>query len=78
MNISDEFSSQDEDDEISSRNSVQGINRRQTPNPSTPKIISRCKAIYAYSPKLDDELEINPGKLNSSMNVMTLFVLCKY
>lgn len=26
-----------------------------------PKIISRCKAIYAYSPNLDDELEINPG-----------------
>lgn len=23
--------------------------------------MSRCKAIYAYSPKLDDELEINPG-----------------
>lgn len=63
--FSDEFSSQDEDDdEISGRNSVQGTNRRSTPNPSTPKIISRCKAIYAYTPKLDDELEINPGKFN--------------
>lgn len=62
FNLSDEFSSQDEDDEISGRNSVQGINRRSTPNPTTPKVISRCKAIYAYSPKLDDELEINPGK----------------
>ncbi|XP_031629181.1 uncharacterized protein LOC116344673 [Contarinia nasturtii] len=60
----DEFSSQDEEDEISSRNSVQGTTyRRPTPNPSTPKIISHCKAIYAYSPKLDDELEINPGDL---------------
>lgn len=60
--IADEFSSQDEDDEIGSRNSIQGTNRRSTSNPSTPKIISRCKAIYAYTPKLDDELEINPGK----------------
>lgn len=60
----DEFSSQDEDDdEISGRNSVQGSNRRSTPNPSTPKVISQCKAIYAYTPKLDDELEISPGKL---------------
>lgn len=57
----DEFSSQDEDDEISSRNSVQGTNKRSTPNPTMPKIISHCKAIYAYTPKLDDELEISPG-----------------
>lgn len=26
-----------------------------------PKIISRCKAIYSYTPKLSDELRINPG-----------------
>lgn len=57
----DEFSSQDEDDEISSRNSVQGTNKRSTPNPTMPKIISHCKAIYTYTPKLDDELEISPG-----------------
>lgn len=61
LTISDEFSSQDEDDEIGSRNSMQETNGHRTPNPTTPKIISRCKAIYAYSPKLDDELEINPG-----------------
>lgn len=61
--VLDEFSSQDEDDDItSSRNSmIQGVNRRTASNASMPKIISRCKAIYAYSPKLDDELEINPG-----------------
>lgn len=60
--VEDEFSSQDEeDDEVNGRNSAQGTNRRSTPNLSTPKIISRCKAIYAYTPKLDDELEINPG-----------------
>lgn len=62
ISFPDEFSSQDEDDEIGgSRNSIQGANRH-----NTPKIISRCKAIYAYSPKLDDELEINPG--NQMMN----------
>lgn len=61
--LKDEFSSQDEDDdEVNGRNSAQGTNRRGTPNPSAPKIISRCKAIYSYTPKLDDELEINPGK----------------
>lgn len=27
-----------------------------------PKIISRCKAIYCYTPKLSDELRINPGR----------------
>lgn len=37
-----------------------------------PKIISRCKAIYAYTPKLDDELEINPG----SLTVTTTFLNC--
>lgn len=59
--ISDEFSSQDEDDELhGSRNSIQAVNRRETP--SMPKIIGRCRAIYTYKPKLDDELEINPGK----------------
>lgn len=58
----DEFSSQDEDDDINgSRNSIQNANRRPTSKASMPKIISRCKAIYAYTPKLDDELEINPG-----------------
>lgn len=59
---SDEFSSQDEDDEISSsKNSVQ-TTRRNSLNSAPPKILGRCKALYAYSPKLDDELEINPGK----------------
>lgn len=60
----DEFSSQDEDDDINgSRNSIQDANRRSASKASMPKIISRCKAIYAYTPKLDDELEINPGLL---------------
>lgn len=63
--ISDEFSSQDEDDDISSSKSSLVTNRLSSPangNQLVPKVISRCKAIYAYSPKLDDELEINPGK----------------
>lgn len=65
FSISDEFSSQDEDDdEINGRNSVQGLNRRTTPNPPVPKIIGHCKAIYAYTPKLDDELEISPGSFD--------------
>lgn len=61
--LSDEFSSQDEDDDInSSKNAIATNRRTSTTNEDQPKIISRCKAIYAYSPKLDDELEINPGK----------------
>lgn len=60
--FSDEFSSQDEEDDINgSRSSIQDANRRPASKASMPKIISRCKAIYAYTPKLDDELEINPG-----------------
>lgn len=59
----DEFSSQDEDEEDIS-GSKNSIERRTSvnENQSLPKIIGRCKAIYAYSPKLDDELEINPGE----------------
>lgn len=63
--ITDEFSSQDEDDDISSSKNSIATNRRSSStngNQLMPKIISQCKAIYAYSPKLDDELEINPGK----------------
>lgn len=59
VDISDEFSSQDEDDSISiSKNSTQIPNQRD----AKPKIISRCKAIYCYTPKLSDELRINPGR----------------
>lgn len=51
----DEFSSQDEDD----KDSIQMPNQRDANG--IPKIISRCKAIYSYTPKLADELRINPG-----------------
>lgn len=53
--VADEFSSQDEDD----KDSIQMPNPRDANG--IPKIISRCKAIYSYTPKLSDELRINPG-----------------
>lgn len=63
--LPDEFSSHDEGDDISSSKNSIATNQRTSPttkNQSMPKIISRCKAVYAYLPKLDDELEINPGE----------------
>lgn len=56
---------------------MQGTNRRSTPNPITPKVISQCKAIYAYTPKLDDELEINPGKLIAKNQFKSKFSITK-
>lgn len=44
----DEFSSQDEDDSDGQK--------------PVPIVISRCKAIYSYTPKLYDELELTPGE----------------
>lgn len=78
----DEFSSQDEDDDINgSRNSIQDASRRPASKVSMPKIISRCKAIYAYTPKLDDELEINPGSLRQCSTAFQLppkFIFCLF
>lgn len=61
MSFTDEFSSQDEDDELGNKNrqSTSNSNRQSA---ITPAVISRCRAIYNYKPKLSDELELNPGK----------------
>lgn len=62
--FADEFSSQDEDDEVSSKASVQAATKTapsHTNGTAVPTILGRCKALYSYSPKLYDELELNPG-----------------
>lgn len=61
----DEFSSQDEDDEVSSKTSVQAVTKKSSV-PAAPIILSRCKALYSYSPKLYDELELNPGMMSKT------------
>lgn len=57
----DEFSSQDEDDEVSGGVKKQVATRRLSA--ATPAVISRCRALYSYMPKLYDELELQPGKI---------------
>lgn len=64
----DEFSSQDEDEELSKKQQtvVASCVGESTVMPrvipvSPPMVISRCKALYSYLPKLYDELELNPG-----------------
>lgn len=57
--ILDEFSSQDEDEELSKKQTIPRML-----NTAQPIVISRCKALYNYSPKLYDELELNPGKFH--------------
>ncbi|XP_037028589.1 nostrin isoform X2 [Bradysia coprophila] len=54
----DEFSSQDEDEELSKKQTIPRMLTTQQ-----PAVISRCKALYNYTPKLYDELELNPGDL---------------
>lgn len=58
--FADEFSSQDEDDEVSSRGSIQPATKKSNV-PVEAVVLGRCKALYSYSPKLYDELELNPG-----------------
>lgn len=59
--FSDEFSSQDEDDEVKrdqhlTNNGIQQSTRLE--------VIGRCRAMYDYSPKLYDELQLAPGTNN--------------
>lgn len=57
----DEFSSQDEDDEVSG-----GVKKQlavQRLSAAAPAVISRCRALYSYMPKLYDELELHPGNI---------------
>lgn len=67
----DEFSSQDDEDEI--RQAKMEIHQQQqlqknhneNNNDVSAKsiVISKCKALYSYTPKLYDELELNPGDI---------------
>jgi Variant SH3 domain len=64
--ISDEFS--DEDDEhTATKKEVNGHqSQSQVPAESPvplPTVIGRCKALYSYTPKLYDELELEPGDI---------------
>jgi nostrin len=65
--FADEFS--DEDDELSNSkkelNNLQNQQQSTTSAPTTvyPTVIGRCKALYSYTPKLYDELELLPGDL---------------
>ncbi|GAB0098975.1 hypothetical protein DMENIID0001_147910 [Sergentomyia squamirostris] len=52
----DEFSSHDEEEDSAKKSD----NKVQPPQ---SKSIGRCKAIYNYTPKLYDELELNPGDI---------------
>lgn len=58
----DEFSSQDEDEDTPEKDKPDGATV-ESPEHSNkkPVVISRCKALYSYSPKLYDELELTPG-----------------
>lgn len=61
----DEFSSQDEDEDVSKTQTTLCAGE-STVMPcvipvSPPMVISRCRALYSYLPKLYDELELNPG-----------------
>lgn len=58
--VTDEFSSQDEEDDLGSKQRQSTSNNRQSANPPSV-VISRCRVIYNYKPKLSDELELNPG-----------------
>lgn len=55
----DEFSSNDDDDEDVSSKKEMLVKTQEIPPP--PVVIGRCKAIYSYTPKLYDELELNSG-----------------
>lgn len=73
MFLSDEFSSQDEDDELSKKQTIPRMLSTQQ-----PIVISRCKALYNYSPKLYDELELNPGRYfyaSTGVDILTFFSL---
>lgn len=55
----DEFSSNDDDDDDVSSKKEMLVKPQEIPPP--PVVIGRCKAIYSYTPKLYDELELNSG-----------------
>ncbi|XP_034474457.1 nostrin isoform X3 [Drosophila innubila] len=69
----DEFSSQDEDEaepQPTQQNFYQNAQEIQSSSMSSQgsskngghcQILGRCKALYSYTPKLYDELELNPG-----------------
>lgn len=65
----DEFSSHDEADEEDSSSSPEVINKSMASvtDPSQPEkqpvVIGRCRAMYNYTPKLYDELELEPGDI---------------
>lgn len=73
----DEFSSQDGEDSEEvikpQQNGGVPLTNGQAPvedssatddaNSSSAVVISRCKALYSYTPKLYDELELNPGDI---------------
>ncbi|EDW86200.2 uncharacterized protein Dwil_GK16231 [Drosophila willistoni] len=74
----DEFSSQDEDDDDADTEPVKKL-PGQTPNSPTQhfyqnaqelqkngkdnQVLGKCKALYSYTPKLYDELELSPGDI---------------
>uniref|UniRef100_A0A7G3AV94 Putative e3 ubiquitin-protein ligase bre1 isoform x1 n=1 Tax=Lutzomyia longipalpis TaxID=7200 RepID=A0A7G3AV94_LUTLO len=55
----DEFSSHDEEEDCTRKSDK----CPPTPQVTESKAIGRCKAIYNYTPKLYDELELNPGDI---------------
>lgn len=79
VRVSDDFSSQDEDDELGGNKQRHSKMPTQTTTTSSqsdltsngqaasaqPAVISRCRAIYSYEPKLYDELELSPGEWSS-------------
>lgn len=56
----DEFSSQDEDDDNNSSTTKKELRPQQQ---VSREVIGKCKALYSYTPKLYDELELTPGDI---------------
>jgi nostrin len=64
--IADEFSDEDEDHSATKKDINGHQSQTQVPTDATvpyATVIGQCKALYSYTPKLYDELELEPGDI---------------
>lgn len=64
----DEFSSQSD-----SSSDLQDVGKNGNGDDSVQKYIGKCRALYTYEARLDDELTLSPGYFLFSLEVMGVY-----